>query len=76
MNFMGVKQECPLCRTKFANVPLHVQETHAIGDTFIDEDSVNATERSVFAICKHINQIFGLALCGCVIYVSLNWIEP
>ena len=74
MNFMVVKQECPLCRAKFVNVPLH--ETHAIGDTFIDTGSVNASERAVFAICKRTNRICGLALCVGVLYLSLNWIEP
>lgn len=74
MNFMAIKPECPLCRATFANVPL--PETHAIGDTFIHSDNVNVHERSVFAVCKRINLIFGLAICVCVLYLSLNWIEP
>lgn len=66
MNFMIIKQECPLCRAKFANVPF--PETNAIGDTFIHTDSVTT-------VCKRTNQIFGIALCLWVLYISLNWIE-
>ena len=66
MNFMDIKQECPLCRAQFVSTT----------DTVIHAHSMDANERHVFAVCKRTNTIFGIALCVWVLYVTLNWIEP
>ena len=72
---MSIKKECPLCRTKFANV-LHEHTTTAIGDTVVRVDNFDAYEHVVITMRKRNHLLFALALGVCILYFSFHGNEP
>ena len=76
MNFMTIKQECPLCRAKFATFQWPERATPVIGEAFIHPHRVNVTERAVFAFRKRQNLIFVAALGFGILYLTLSWDGP
>ena len=72
---MSMKKECPLCRTKFANV-LHEHATTAIGDTVVRADNADAYGHVALTMRKRNHLLFVLALGVCILYFSFNLNEP
>ena len=75
IGFMSMKKECPLCRTKFANV-LHEHATTAIGDTVVRADNADAYGHVALTMRKRNHLLFVLALGVCILYFSFNLNEP